>query len=212
MDRIHDANDSGEILFRWLRDNRADVNAWFVLEKDTPDWKRLKAEGYGVAPRRPRHAAVEAADDQRRAPHLLAHRRARQKPPAILKHIDPRWKFTFLQHGVIKDDLSRWLNPKQMDIFVTSTPGEYESIAGDGSPYVFTAKEVALTGLPRFDRLHAKAQRSQGDACDLILVAPTWRNWLVPPLRPGSQRRVIDSHFFETEYAKAWTASCAAPS
>ncbi|KRB43332.1 CDP-glycerol glycerophosphotransferase family protein [Terrabacter sp. Root181] len=211
MDRIHDANDSGEILFRWLRDNRADVNAWFVLEKDTPDWKRLKAEGYGS--RLVAHGTLRWKLLMINAAHLISsHIDAPvQKPPAILKHIDPRWKFTFLQHGVIKDDLSRWLNPKQMDLFVTSTPGEYESIAGDGSPYVFTAKEVALTGLPRFDRLHAKAQRIQGDACDLILVAPTWRNWLVPPLKPGSQRRVIDSHFFETEYAKAWTAFLRSP-
>ncbi len=211
MDRIHDANDSGEILFRWLRDNRADVNAWFVLEKDTPDWKRLRAEGYGA--RLVAHGSLRWKLLMINAAHLISsHIDAPvQRPPAILKHTEPRWKFTFLQHGVIKDDLSRWLNPKQVDLFVTSTPGEYESIAGDGSPYVFTAKEVALTGLPRFDRLHAKAQRITGDACDLILVAPTWRNWLVPPLKPGSQRRVIDSHFFETEYAKAWTAFLRSP-
>ncbi|HJQ06358.1 MAG TPA: CDP-glycerol glycerophosphotransferase family protein, partial [Nocardioides sp.] len=61
------------------------------------------------------------------------------------------------------------------------------------------------TGLPRFDRLHEKAQAITGAACDLILVAPTWRNWLVPPLEPGSQRRVIDRHFFDTEYARSWT-------
>lgn len=211
MDRIHDANDSGEILYRWLRDHRPDVNAWFTLEKDTPDWKRLQADGYGshlVA-----HGTLRWKLLMINAAHLISsHIDAPvQRPPAILQHVQPKWKFTFLQHGVIKDDLSKWLNPKQMDVFVTSTPGEYESIAGDGSPYVFTDKEVALTGLPRFDRLHEKAQRITGDACDLILVAPTWRNWLVPPLKAGSQRRVIDAHFFETEYARAWTAFLRSP-
>ncbi|MFC7597490.1 CDP-glycerol glycerophosphotransferase family protein, partial [Terrabacter sp. GCM10028922] len=206
MDRIHDANDSGEILFRWLREHRPEVNAWFVLEKDTPDWKRLRAEGFGS--RLVAHGSLRWKLLMINAAHLVSsHIDAPvQRPPAILKHVEPRWKFTFLQHGVIKDDLSRWLNPKQMDVFVTSTPGEYESIAGEGSPYVFTDKEVALTGLPRFDRLYEKAQRIGGDGCDLILVAPTWRNWLVPPLKPGSQRRVIDAQFFETEYARAWTA------
>jgi glycosyltransferase involved in cell wall biosynthesis len=206
MDRIHDANDSGEILFRWLREHRPEVNAWFVLEKDTPDWKRLRAQGFGS--RLVAHGSLRWKLLMINAAHLVSsHIDAPvQRPPAILKHVEPRWKFTFLQHGVIKDDLSRWLNPKQMDVFVTSTPGEYESIAGEGSPYVFTDKEVALTGLPRFDRLYEKAQRIGGDGCDLILVAPTWRNWLVPPLKPGSQRRVIDAQFFETEYARAWTA------
>ena len=211
MDRIHDANDSGEILFRWLREHRPEVNAWFVLEKDTPDWKRLRAEGYGS--RLVAHGSTRWKLLMINAAHLISsHIDAPvQRPPAILKHVEPGWKFTFLQHGVIKDDLSRWLNAKQMDVFVTSTPGEYASIAGEGSPYVFTEKEVALTGLPRFDRLYEKAQRVTGEACDLILVAPTWRNWLVPPLKPGSQRRVIDAHFFETEYAKAWTAFLGSP-
>ena len=207
MDRIHDANDSGEILFRWLRDHRPDINAWFALEKDTPDWKRLKADGYGS--RLVAHGSMRWKLLMINAAHLISSHIdvPVQRPPAILKHVpEPRWKFTFLQHGVIKDDLSRWLNPKQIDLFVTSTPGEYASIASDRSPYVFTEKEVALTGLPRFDRLHEKAQRISGEACDLILVAPTWRNWLVPPLKPGSQRRVIDKHFFDTEYAKAWSA------
>ena len=76
----------------------------------------------------------------------------------------PAWTFTFLQHGVIKDDLSGWLNPKPIDLFVTSTSGEYDSIAGDGTPYAFTTKEVRLTGLPRFDRLRriAAALRAAG--------------------------------------------------
>ncbi len=33
MDRLHDAADSGEILFRYLREHRPEINAWFVLEK-----------------------------------------------------------------------------------------------------------------------------------------------------------------------------------
>ncbi len=206
MDRIHDANDSAEILFRHLRAERPDVNAWFVLEKDTPDWERLKQDGHGK--RMVAHGSLEWKLLMLNCAHLISSHidGPIQRPPAILEHMVPRWKFTFLQHGVIKDDLSRWLNAKQMDLFVTSTPGEYESIAGDETPYVFTSKETVLTGLPRFDRLHAKAQQIHGDACDLILVAPTWRNWLVPPLAPGSQRRVIDDTFFATEYAQLWTA------
>src|SRR5699024_9017629 len=46
MDRIHDANDSAEVLFRYLRRKRRRVNAWFVIERGTPDWHRLRAAGY----------------------------------------------------------------------------------------------------------------------------------------------------------------------
>ncbi|WP_345600542.1 hypothetical protein, partial [Thermocatellispora tengchongensis] len=46
MDRDENANDSAEHLFRYLRKHRRDINAWFVLKKDTPDWHRLKKEGF----------------------------------------------------------------------------------------------------------------------------------------------------------------------
>jgi hypothetical protein len=45
MDRIHDADDSGERLFEHLGAARPDINAWFVLERGTPDWRRLARRG-----------------------------------------------------------------------------------------------------------------------------------------------------------------------
>ncbi len=136
------------------------------------------------------------------------------RPPQIMKLLGgrpPQWKFTFLQHGVIKDDISRWLNPKSLDLFVTSTPGEFESIAGDGSPYTFTTKEVKLTGLPRFDGLHRLAGTVTPEERRWILVAPTWRHWLLPPLAAGSQRRVVREGFLDTEYAQQWLGLLRAP-
>ena len=109
------------------------------------------------------------------------------RPPAIVRFTQPSWRFTFLQHGVIKDDLSQWLNNKRIDLFVTSTQPEYDSIVGDHTPYTFTAKETKLTGLPRFDRLLEQGKRFGPEQRDLILVTPTWRDWLVPPLEVGSQ-------------------------
>ena len=46
MDRIHDADDSAEVLFRYLRKSRPKINAWFVIQSGTPDWERLREAGY----------------------------------------------------------------------------------------------------------------------------------------------------------------------
>ena len=105
---------------------------------------------------------------------------------------------------MIKDDISNYLNGKSFDLMVTSTIGEHESIVGDDTRYVLTSKEVKLTGLPRFDRL-----RKLGNICPesnqtLILVAPTWRNWLTKPPRPGTYRRELVDDFAETEYGQNW--------
>jgi hypothetical protein len=69
---------------------------------------------------------------------------------------------------------------------------------------VYTSKEAVLTGLPRFDRLHAAAQRVGVEQRDLVLVAPTWRQWLMPALSEGSQRRTVHDDFLDTDYAQSW--------
>lgn len=203
MDRIHDADDSAERLFRYLRDNRPDINAWFVLEKGVPDWDRLVLDGYGS--RLVSHGSLTWKQLMVNSAHLISsHIDVPVHNPAGLNGLPRSWKFTFLQHGVIKDDLSNWLNPKKIDLFVTSTVREHASIVADGAPYVFTDHEVKLTGLPRFDRQLELGRRIDGGERDLLLVAPTWRHWLTPPLTKDSQRRALHADFMSTKYARAW--------
>lgn len=203
MDRIHDADDSGERLFRHLREQRPDINAWFVLERGVPDWKRLKQDGYG--PRLVSYGSRRWKQLLINADHLISsHADVPICDPPGLPEAQRRWKFTFLQHGVIKDDLSDWLNGKEIDLFVTSTPDEYASIVEDGTRYAFTSLEVKLTGLPRFDRLLALGDLVGKDQRDLVLVAPTWRHWLSPRIPKDSQRREVYADFMETAYARNW--------
>jgi glycosyltransferase involved in cell wall biosynthesis len=203
MDRIHDAGDSGEVLFRHLRAHEPDVNAWFVLEKGTPDWRRLVRDGF--RDRLVAHGSLRWRLLMANAAHLASSHadEAVSSPPAILEFTRPRWRFTFLQHGVIKDDLSAWLNPKEIDTFVTSTAAEHASIAGDHTPYVFTTREVQLTGLPRFDRLREVTARVTDR--DLLLVAPTWRNELVPQVSTAVQRRDLEiDRLLASDFVQRW--------
>lgn len=206
MDRIHDADDNAERLFRYLRDNRPDVNAWFVLEKGTPDWNRLARDGY--SDRMIAHGTLRWKLLMLNCANLICSHADRpvHHPPAIMRLIKPEWRFVFLQHGVIKDDLSRWLNLKAFDLFITSTPQEQQSIAGDDTPYIYTSKEAKMTGLPRFDRLREVGARYDESERDLILVCPTWRDWLNPDLAVGSQRRELSDDFFNSDYVRNWLA------
>ncbi len=206
MDRLHDAADSAEILFRYLRDHHPEINAWFVLEKGGKEWDRFLAAGHGD--RLVAHDSLQWRLLMAHATHLLSsHAEAPiVAPQPILEFTNPGWRFHFLQHGVIKDDLSAWLNRKKLDTFVVSTHQEMASIAGDHTSYVFTTREVALTGLPRFDRLHAVGLRFPPERRDLLLVAPTWRNGLMPPMIAGSQRRELDLSLLETDFIRNWLA------
>ena len=206
LDRIHDAGDSGEILFKHVRNHHPRINAWFTVVKDSPDYTRLKSEGYGD--RLVAHGSTAWRMLMANCTHVLSSHADEpvMRPPEILAFTEPAWHFTFLQHGVIKDDLSRWLNYKQIDLFVTSTVPEYDSIAGEHTPYPFTTKETILTGLPRFDRLVTKGREFAGDSRDLVLLTPTWRQWLVANLAVGSQERHLARSVLDSEFVHRWVS------
>src|SRR6185295_18778939 len=46
IDRDMQADDNGEHLYRWVRRNHPQINAFFVLRKSSRDWDRLKKEGF----------------------------------------------------------------------------------------------------------------------------------------------------------------------
>lgn len=208
MDRTHDAGDNAERLFEHLRRHRPDVNAWFVVESDSADWRRLRrAHGERVVA----YGSTKWKLLMSNCEHVISsHAEGPITNPSLLSGLPRSWKFTFLQHGVIKDDLSRWLNTKWMvDLFVTSTPAEYAAISGDG-PYIFTSKEVQLTGLPRFDRLTRLADFSTTSR-DLLLVAPTWRRWLNAEDKKNTQRKAVVADFAQSEYAALWAGFLSSP-
>jgi glycosyltransferase involved in cell wall biosynthesis len=205
MDRIHDADDNGERLFEYLRAQRPDVNAWFVIEGGTPDAKRLRAAG---ADRVVDWGSIRWKVLMSNAAWLVSSHAdaAVVEPPSLRRIVRSAPRFAFLQHGVIKDDLSRWLNHRHIDCFVVSTEAELASVAGDGTAYAVTHKETRNTGLPRFDRLLAKGRAVAPDDRDLVIVAPTWRQWLTLPLAGGSQARTLDPALRESDYVRNWTA------
>jgi glycosyltransferase involved in cell wall biosynthesis len=204
MDRVHDAGDNGQRLFEYLRAERPEINAWFTVERGTPSWRSLRRKhGRRLLAHGSRRWKLVALN----AEHLLSSHadEAVLSPPELAGlPVRPRWRYAFVEHGVIKDDLSSWLNRKPMDLFLTSTTSEQASIAGDHNGYVFTEREAVMTGLPRFDRLREIGSRFTHEQRDLILVAPTWRSWLTNDLEQGSQRRTVTTSFLDSDFAAAW--------
>lgn len=206
MDRIFEADDSGERLFEHLRAHRPDINAWFVLASTSADWDRMR-QAWGK--RLVRRGSLSWRLLMVRATWLVSSHADRDVVmPLELTRLAGRrpWRFAFLQHGVMKDDLSVWLNPKDIDMFVVSTKAELESVVADGTAYIYTTKETRLTGLPRFDRLLRKAREVGEDDRRLVLVAPTWRSWLAEPLESPELRRGVVGGFRDSEFFRSWRA------
>lgn len=207
MDRDTQADDNGEHFYRYMMNEHPERECYFVLRKTSPDWERLSDDGFKL---------VDFGSHE--------HERLLRKCSAILSsHAEPyvhsyfgdnfhlSKSFIFLQHGVIKTDLSSWLNPKKaIDKMLTTSPAEYESIVSDGSPYRLSEYEVCLTGLPRHDALLKKLAEVDGSR-RRILIMPTWRKWLMGATVGKGNDREINEDFIDSDYKKNWEAALNSP-
>lgn len=200
MDRDNRADDNAEHFYRYLMNTGKAGKVYFVLRTSSPDWSRLKAEGFHlIAFKSKEHinaflnAKLLISSD---AVESLLYPLPKELIVDRLNH-----EFVFLQHGIIKDDLSRWLNSKIIARFVTSTFEEYESIVHRDSPYKFSEKEVVLTGLCRHDQLLQKSSERK-----TILIMPTWRISLSVNHAPKAQRQRKKNDLRSSQYLKSWNA------
>ncbi|MBQ2653996.1 MAG: CDP-glycerol glycerophosphotransferase family protein [Methanobrevibacter sp.] len=78
-------------------------------------------------------------------------------------------KTVFLQHGVIKDDISGWANEydKPLTMFLTSASREAESFKAYDD-YGYDEDVIKVLGLPRFDRLEDNSKKQ-------LVLMPSWR-------------------------------------
>jgi CDP-glycerol glycerophosphotransferase (TagB/SpsB family) len=202
MDRADSAGDNAEALFRWVTANHPEINAWFVVRSDASDFSRLQRDGLPVVA----YGSTQHHLLLHRARHYLSsHAGLDVSRPVFDRYLitEPPWEFTFLQHGVIHNDVSAWLNRQRMRLCITSTHAEFRALTADDSPYAVTEREVRLTGMPRLDRIRRLADAAPVVSRRSIVIAPTWRNGLLQPAEsPGTRRRAVpgaeDSKFVRT--------------
>lgn len=202
IDRDSEAHDNAEHLYRYLSTNRQDINSWFVLTEDSSDWQRLSDEGFRLV----RHGSLEHLLLLLCTTHLVSsqvdHYIVHPYTPKLFKPFP--WKFTFLQHGVSKDDVSRWLNRKPIDLLVTASNHEYSDFTKDYGPYRFSSKDTVLTGMPRLDSLYTNAMALASTEKTTLLVMPTWRRWLLGNAVDGGNLRETLADFWQSAYAESW--------
>ena len=199
-DRVSSADDNGEHFFKYMVQNHKDKNVFFVLTKDSPDYQRISKIGKVIDPNSNRYKLMF-----QRADYVLSSQAEDYiynplgKSGKYLSDLY-RFKFIFLQHGIIMNDLSPWLNvnAKKMDMFVTSAKREYESILNYN--YHFGDKVVKLTGLPRYDSLIEKSKKYKLQ--NIIMLSFTWRREFASRINQKTGERAYNEKFKESEYFK----------
>lgn len=200
-DRIQVAGDNGEAFFKYVMENELnpDIKYYFAISKKSRDYKKI-SEYYSnvIDPNSFRYKILFLISDKIISAHAddyVINPFGRGKK--FLSDLY-NFKYVFLQHGVINNDLSPWLNvnSKDIDMFVTTTKDEYNSILD--CRYNYDKDVVKLTGLPRHDLLLNKDVELKKQ----IVIMPTWRTSLVSPIDRKTGKRLYDAKFKETEYFK----------
>lgn len=195
-DRSMAAGDNGEALFRYIMSKEdTSKSVYFVISKKSPDYKRIREIGPTIDFGSWKHKLIllhaeklisSQADNETLNPY------SRQ----VARVVDLlRYEFIFLQHGIIRHDLSGWLNRfnRNIALFITSSQTERRSILEND--YYYTADQVILSGLPRYDYLENQPQGK-------IILAPTYRNNIVTKKTNKYGTRAYDAAFKESEYFK----------
>ena len=194
VDRDYQADDNAEHLYRYMMRNEPKIKIYFLLKKSSHDWLRLKKEGFNLLSIGSyMHKAALIHASHLVSSHTFQYDHGYLRPKYYSDLVTR--KFTFLRHGVTKDNLADLLNPIEIDCFVTSAQREYDSICNDKTNYTFTKKEVVLTGFARHDALLQTKKSSE----KIILIMPTWRRNIVIASMDKSNHT-----FAQTTYCQKW--------
>lgn len=200
MDRDTQADDNGEHFYRYMMQAHPEQRCFFVLREDSHDWARLQAEGFRLLA----FGSKKHERELKRCSKIISSHADGFVHSYFEDNFYLSKDIVFLQHGVISNDLSSWLNSKRsISIMITSTKDEYDSIVERRTHYNFTRRQIALTGLPRHDKLLSWDKESDAKTRTIVIM-PTWRNSLAGEKTGISSDREMNDLFIESTYKEAW--------
>ena len=195
-DRTMVANDNGMHFFKYVVSvNDNTIKPYFVIDKNSEDYTKMKKIGSVLPYNSFKYHILFLVSSK-----IISSQADGWVINAFGKshkyyHDMYNFDFVFLQHGITKNDQTRWLNfiNKNIKILVTATFPEYQSFLD--LDYGYSKEEIKLTGFPRFDNLKNEPKKQ-------IAIMPTWRQLLSGKNNDKTGIREYNPVFKESEYFK----------
>lgn len=209
-EKRNEARDNGYHFYKYLKEMHPEVNSYYVITKDAADIPKVQRLGNVIFADSFKHAlhylaAVRSVSSQAYGAYPFGFN---QKELKIANRMcNPKQKTVFLQHGIIKDELSHSaFDYKQtnIDYFVCSATREYRFVK---EQYGYPDEAIGCLGLCRFDNLHRSAELKE----KIILVMPTWRMWLKREKDNVLLTQAEVESFKSSEFFRQYTSLLASP-
>ncbi|BBF44247.1 minor teichoic acid biosynthesis protein GgaB [Lachnospiraceae bacterium KM106-2] len=181
------AQDNSYYFFQYCCDQAKRNDVYYIIKKDSPDYKKLKAYGKRIIPFMSfRHLIYLQSNCKLISSETRIHFFPWKIGRGRIRLVSYNKPYIFLQHGVLGFKQVHNLSKQSLnaaDLFITSSEFE-KGIVKDNMGYC--DDDIAVTGLPRWDALIDKS----GDKKRIVLM-PTWRLWL---------EGLTNEEFRQTEY------------
>lgn len=173
FDRQDKADDNGEAMFSYVCSlGKKDLEAYFVISRKSPDFERVASIGPVVEALSFEHCVLLLLADYILTSQLNGYvENPFGEYEEFFRDLSHTPKVIFLQHGVTKDDQTKWLNRYNQNLYalVVSAGAERDSFLQSG--YFYREEQIWLTGMPRYDLLDSDEKEDS----KYILLMPTWR-------------------------------------
>lgn len=178
-ERADTARDNGYHLFTYLRRERPDISAYYILDPASDRFEELSRLGQVVRHSSWKHRVLMAnatvLATAYSVKHMLPSRWQRQHHLRQLNWRTGAYR-VYLKHGINDKTKDVRRRTGGYDLYLTASRAESEAVRlTSGYDH-----QIAETGLPRFDALvPTPASRT-------VLFMPTWRRYLAPKLFEGT--------------------------
>ena len=172
------AQDNGYYFFKYCMDKLPESrrHMYFILSKDSADFKKLKDYGENVLPFMSlKHILYSLAANLYIASDSKKHLYTWRTKPSIIANRISKHDILFLQHGVTAlkrvDHIFGRKGSSAMTYFTTTSKFEQKIITEN---FGYAAEDAPILGFTRWDVLEDKSNAEE----KIILAMPTWRAWL----------------------------------
>lgn len=203
IDKIYKGGDSSEYLYKYASAQNKKIKHYYLVDKKSTDYKRLKKEGYKPLVRDSlKHRLIFLYADMMVISNstVYAFNGYTLTNSSYIRDLT-HFHVCCVQHGMSVQKIAIAQNRLRDNTRLYFCASKYEIDNLSRPVYDYVGYDaLKLTGVPRYDGLKDRAKKQ-------IMISPTWRMQAAIPVRTSeSEQRDYNPLFKESEYFKVFNA------
>ena len=198
FDKIYKAGDNGEYMYHYLHEHQKNIKIFYVIQKDSPDYERMKANGENILI----HESLKCQLMALLSETVLATHATIISYCGLPKKIQPYIRDLFnaelvcIQHGLTIQKIAQYQGRTFDNTNFYCCASKYEVQNIMHPIYDYRKSDISLVGMARYDGLKNNDQKQ-------ILITPTWRRDVVNS-GIAYVKKTHNTHFKDSEYYRIY--------